>query len=389
MKHIDPTLVLKGDEEDATSIVTKALEALQQSVDDRLKAVETKSADTAKIVTRLDTLETKLNRPTGALETKEAGEAERKALALYARQDDDTELKSLSVGSDPDGGYLVLPTLESGIRTIAKDTSPIRSLASSVTIGTDSYDVILDISDVESAWVGEKTDRPETDGPGLIKKSIVVHEMYAAPRATQKILDDASMDLGGWLEGKIGARFGEVETNAYAVGDGVNKPRGFLTYETDVAADFTRTWGKFQHVISGGATTITADALVRLSLTLRSPYRPNATWLMARETAIQVRQLKDAQGAYLWQAGILEGQPDRLLGIPVAYDDNMPAVAAGTLPIALADFKQTYQIVDRHGIRVIRDNLTAKPYTIFYAYKRTGGDVVDFNALKFLKVAAS
>ncbi len=359
--------------------------------------VEVKAADLqaandniAALTKRLETAETKLARPSMAgLESKEAGTAERKALATFARQNDDAELKSLSVGTDPDGGYLVLPTLENGIRTIARDTSPIRALASAVTIGTDSYEVILDVSDVESAWVGEKEDRPETDGPGFIKKSIVVHEMYAAPRATQKILDDAGFDIGGWLEGKIGARFGTVESSAYALGDGVNKPRGFLTYDTDVAADFTRTWGKFQHVISGGATTITADALVRLSLTLRTPYRPNATWLMARETAVQIRHLKDTTGAYIWQPGLLDGSPDRLLGFPVQYDDSMPAVGAGSLSVALADWKQAYQIVDRHGIRVIRDNLTAKPYTIFYSYKRTGGDVVDFNALKFLKTAAS
>lgn len=360
-------------------------------------AVEVKAADLqaandniAALTKRLDLAETKLARPgTANVDAMEAGIAERKALALLARQNDDSELKSLSVGTDPDGGYLVLPTLESGIRTIARDTSPIRALASAVTIGTDSYEVILDVSDVESAWVGEKEDRPETDGPGIIKKSIVVHEMYAAPRATQKILDDAGFDIGAWLEGKIGARFGTVESSAYAIGDGVNKPRGFLTYETDTAADFTRTWGKFQHVVSGGATTITADALVKLSLTLRTPYRPNAAWLMARETAVHIRQLKDTTGAYIWQPGLLEGSPDRLLGFPVQYDDSMPAVAAGSLSVALADWRQAYQIVDRHGIRVIRDNLTAKPYTIFYSYKRTGGDVVDFNALKFLKTAAS
>ncbi len=366
---------------------TAELETKLAAAETKITAAETKAAEAvAALKTRIDGLETRVNRPSQT-DDKAAGELERKALASFARTNDDTELKSLSVGVDPDGGYLSLPTIESGIRTIARDTSPLRALASSVTIGTDSYEVILDVSEVESAWVGEKSDRPETDGPGFIKKSIVVHEMYAAPRATQKILDDASMDLGGWLEGKIGTRFGAVEASAYAVGNGVDKPRGFLTYETDAAADFTRTWGKFQHVVSGGAVTLTSDGLVRLSLTLRTPYRPNATWLMSRDTAVYVRQLKDTTGTYIWQSGLLEGSPDRLLGFPVQYDDSMPSLAAGSLSVALADWKQAYQIVDRHGIRVIRDNLTAKPYTIFYAYKRTGGDVVDFNALKFLKTS--
>lgn len=364
--------------------VKTALAGLTDDIATKLKPV-------ADIEKRIGALEAKAARP-NTTENKDGETVERKALAAYARTNDDTELKALSVGSDPDGGYLALPTVEAGIRTIARDTSPLRALASTVTIGTDSYDILLDVSDVEAAWVGETEDRPETDGPGFIKSSIVVHEMYAAPRATQKILDDANMDIGAWLEGKIGSRFGAIEATAFSTGDGVGKPRGYQTYPTAATNDFTRAWGTFQHV-AAGATAPTAvqlgDAIIRLSLTLRVPYRPGATWLMSRETAVRIRQIKDSTGAYIWQPGLQEGSPDRLAGFPVQYDDSMPEIAENALPIALADWKQTYQIVDRHGIRVIRDNLTAKPYTIFYSYKRVGGDVVDFNALKFLKISVA
>lgn len=373
-----------GNDDPALAEVKTALEGLTADVN-------TKTAPVADIEKRLGALEAKSARP-NTTENKDGEGVERKALAAYARTNDDTELKALSVGSDPDGGYLALPTVEAGIRTIARDTSPLRALASTVTIGTDTYDILLDVSDVEAAWVGETEARPETDGPGFIKSSIVVHEMYAAPRATQKILDDASLDIGGWLEGKIGTRFGAIEATAFSTGDGVGKPRGYQTYSTAATGDFTRAWGTLQHV-AAGATAPTdvqlSDALVRLSLTLRVPYRPGAAWLMSRETAVRLRQIRDTTGAYIWQPGLLENSPDRLLGFPVQYDDSMPAIGENALPIALADWKAAYQIVDRHGIRVIRDNLTVKPYTIFYSYKRVGGDVVDFNALKFLKISAA
>lgn len=380
-----------GDDADPAEIVTKALDDLRGSVEERMKAIETKASAVETIGTRLDKIEARLNRP-AANDNAENGELERKALASFARTGSDVELKSLQAQSDPDGGYVSLPTVEAGIRTVLRDSSPIRGLASAVTISSDSYDIVLDISDVESGWVGETDDRPETDGPSLKQLSIPVHELYAAPRATQKILDDANLDLGAWLEGKIGDRFGRVESAAFATGDGVGKPRGFLTYDTAATADFTREWGKFQHV-AAGATSPTdeqlADALIKLSLTLRTPYRANATFMMSRESAVRIRQIKDSNKHYIWQPGLQDGSPDRLCGFPVAYDDSMAAIGSGAIPVALADWKQAYQIVDRHGMRVIRDNITAKPFTIFYAYRRVGGAAVDFNALKFLKIAAT
>lgn len=389
---------LKGDDDDPVSVVTKRLEEFTTSFGETKKALETDlataKADLAAQQKRADDLELKMARP-GAV-TKVGGDEgaeERKALATFARTGSEVELKANAVSSDPDGGYLSLPTIESGIRKIIRDVSPLRSLASSVTIGTDTYEILVDVSDVASGWVGEQEGRPETEGPSLKKVSIPVFETYAAPRATQKLIDDASVDIGAWLEEKIGDKFARNEGEAFATGVGDDRPRGFLTYPTDAAKDFTREWGKFQYVPAGHASAPTdvqlADALVKLSLSLRVPYRAGAAWLMSRETAVRIRQIKDDSKHFIWQPGLQDGQPDRLLGFPVAYDDSMPTIGENTIPIALADWKQAYCIVDRHGIRVIRDNLTAKPLTIFYAYKRVGGGAVDFNALKFLKIAAN
>lgn len=387
------SVVARPSHPDARVLTIKSKE--EHMPNDNAAPVADEVKTVAKLTERFDKLEAKFNRPSAANSNVPGADndnIERKSLASFARTGSDLEMKAAAVSSDPDGGYLVLPTLESGIRKIARDVSPLRALASVITISTDSYEIIVDESEVKSGWVSETGERPETDGAKFHKVSIPVFESYAAPRVTQKLLDDATADLGAYLEGKIGDRFAQVEGSAFAVGTGVDCPRGFLTYDTAAAVDFTRDWGKFQHV-PAGATAPTdvqlADALVKLSLTLRVPYRPNATWLMSRESAQRIRQIKDTAGRYVWQEGLQAGQPDRLCGFPIAYDDGLPNIASGNLPVAIADWSQAYQIVDRHGMRVIRDQLTAKPFTVFYAYKRVGGGAVDFNALKFLKIAAA
>ena len=395
-------LELKDDAIDPADVVTKALDEMTKTVDERFKALETKSAAETE---RLTKLEARLQRPANDNAANDNDkDIERKALGTFARSGgsdelstfaraaDGVEFKGLTVANDVGAGYLALPTIESGIRTLLRDASPIRALASSVTISGTSYDIILDESDVDSGWVNETQERPETSGPSLRAISIPVHELYAAPKASQQLLDDANIDLGGWLEGKIADRFVRVEGSAFATGDGVGKPRGFLSYGTLATADFTREFGTFQHIATLSTTPTDeqlADAIVKLSLTLRTPYRSNAVFLMSREAAVRVRQIKDSNKHYIWQPGLQDGSPDRLCGFPVICDDNMAPIGAGAYPIALADWKQAYQIVDRHGMRVLRDPYSAKPHTIFYTYRRVGGGAVDFNALKLIKIAAN
>lgn len=366
------------------SAITKAVEPIAA----QLKSFEGLPA-------RIDGIEARLNKTALVADGAAAdATAVRKALGVFARTQDISELKSLSVDSQEDGGYLVLPTVEAGIRTIAQDVSPLARLASSVTIGTDSYEILIDTSGVESGWVSEKQTRPETSGPTIKSQVYPVHEVYAQPKATQKILDDASMDVGAWLEGKIAQEFARKEGDAYTAGDGVGKPKGILAYGTASTKDFTREWGVWQH-IAAGATSPTdeqlADALIKMSMTLRTPYRSNARWLMSRETATRVRSLKDSNKTVLWfnQPGLTEDAPNSLLGFPVEFDDGMPAIGSGQTPVALGDWSQGYVVVNRVGIRIVRDAISSKPYTLFYTTKRVGGGAVDFNAAKFLKISAN
>lgn len=300
------------------------------------------------------------------------------------------EIKALSVGSDPDGGFTVTPDMSGRIAQLVQETSPIRQIANVVTIGTDALEGIHDLNEATSGWVGESEARPETATPKIGEYRIPVHEQYAEPRATQKLLDDAMFNVEEWLAGKIAERMARMENEAFVTGNGVRKPRGFLTYAagTPTASAFN----VIEQLSSGANGAFAAedpgDALISLVFALKAAYRENASFVMKRSTLAEVRKLKDADGNYLWQPDFQLKQGGTLLGFDVVEAEDMPDMAANSLSIAFGDFKAGYQIVDRQGIRVLRDSFTAKPYVKFYTTKRVGGDVVNFEAIKLMKFAS-
>ena len=329
------------------------------------------------------------------IDVREFGNAEmiayKQAFQTYMRKGEQImgaqEAKALSVGSDPDGGFVVNPDMSGRIVTRVFETSPMRAYASVQVISTDALEGLFDLNEASSGWVGETEARPETGTPALGKWRIAVHELYAMPSATLKLLDDAEIDMESWLASKVADKFARDEAAAFVNGNGVGKPRGFLSY-----AGGTTLPGTIERIKTGANGAFVAapnggDALIDALYGLKSPYRVNATWFMNRSTAKLVRKLKDTDGAYLWAPGIVAGQPATLLGYPVASFEDMPDPATGSLSIAVGDMRAAYQIVDRAGIRTVRDPYSAKPYVQFYTTRRVGGDVVNFEAIKLLEFA--
>lgn len=315
------------------------------------------------------------------------------ALLQYVRKGDTHGLdaKAMSVGSDPDGGYLVTPDMSGRIVSKVFETSNIRAIASVQTIGTDALEGKTDLDEADAGWVSETGARPATGTPQIGKWRIPVHELYAMPEATQKLLDDASVDVAAWLEGKIASKFSRVEEVAFVLGDGAGKPRGLLSYPTSATEDSGRAWGVLQHVLTGasgsfGSAPNGSDKIITLVGALKPHFLAGARFVMNRTTQTAVRTLKDGDDRYLFVPALQAGVPNTLLGFPISIADDMPSyTTSGALAIAFGNFAAGYQIVDRQGIRVLRDPYTNKPYVRFYATKRVGGDVIDFEAIKFLK----
>jgi len=244
---------------------------------------------------------------------------------------------------------------------------------------------------VGAGWATETGSTVETDTPQIERISIPLHELSALPKASQRLLDDSAFDVEGWLAKRIADKFASSEAASFISGDGVDKPRGFLTHPT--LANDAWAWGSLGYTATGAAgdfaTGEAADAIVTLVYSLGAKYRANGSFTMNSKTAGAVRKMKDADGRFLWSDGLAAGEPARLMGYPVLIAEDMPDIAADAYAIAFGDFNAGYTVAERPDLRILRDPFSAKPHVLFYATKRVGGDVSDFAAIKLLKFSES
>lgn len=309
----------------------------------------------------------------------------------YLRKGREAEVKSVSGSVPGDGGYAVPQEVDQRIVSELTEISPIRALSRVVQTGTAGYRKLIATGGTASGWVSETAARPETDTPQFVEIAPPTGELYANPAASQSMLEDASFDLESWLSSEIAMEFARAEGAAFVGGSGVNQPEGFLTAPTSTAEDGVRAFGTIQYVGSGDANGFDSspDAkLIDLVHTMKAGHRQGASWVMNSATLSLVRKLKTADGAFLWQPGLVDGQPDRLLGYPVVEAEDMPDMASGAFPIAFGNFRHGYLIAESSATQILRDPFTNKPFVHFYATKRVGGQVLDSGAIKLLKIEA-
>lgn len=392
----------------------QAFEAFKETNDERLNQIERQV--TADVVTEekmnrintaldqhkslVDNLLLKQRRPSlgGSSAMMGAGALEHKAaFDTYMRNGQTStargslsklEEKALSISSDPDGGYLVPDQTETQIGRLLAEISPIREIASVRQVSSSVYKKPFTINGPAVGWVGETEARAQTATPTLDELEFQAMELFAQPAATGALLDDAAINVEEWLAQEVQIAFAEQEGAAFVNGNGDRRPRGFLDYPT--VANSNWSWGNLGTIASGADGAFAdSDALIELIYELRAGYRQNAHFVMNRRTQAEVRKLKDADGNYLWQpATRADGKPT-LMNFPIAESEDMPDIAAGTPAIAFGDFGRGYLIVDRVGVRVLRDPFSAKPYVLFYTTKRVGGGVQDFDAIKLLTFDAA
>ena len=379
-----------------------AFEAFREANDERLDRIETRVSHdvvTTEKVERigramdehkaaLDRLTLKSLRPSlgrlpGPHEIEHKG-----AFAGYVRRGDEAglrglEAKALNVASDPDGGFLVPDEIESRIAERLHAISPIRSIATVRQVSGSVLKLPHALGGMSVGWVGETGVRPQTQAPQLDELRFPTMELYAMPAATPSILEDAAMDVDAWITGEVEAAFAEQEGRAFVLGDGQTQPHGILGYPRVNEADWS--WGNIGTVASGlDGDFADPDVLLDLIYALKSGYRQNASFVMNRRTQAAVRKLKDGDGNYLWAPPAGAEARATLLGFPIMEAEDMPDIGAGSAAIAFGDFARGYLVVDRTGVRVLRDPFSAKPYVLFYTTKRVGGGVQDFDAIKLM-----
>ena len=393
MEHVDQKAVSRPvlDVKSEMSGFLNDLRGFQSDIKSRLKEQDMR-------LTLLDRKATAAERPTLARAAEEAL-PHTKAFAAYVRSGDEGALRGVELegkalgatGTGADGGFLVDPQTAETIQGVLRNAASIRSVANVVQVEATAFDVLVDHSDLGSAWATETTSVTETTTSALDRISVPLHELSALPKASQRLLDDSAFDVEGWLAARIADKFARAEGAAFVHGDGVDKPLGFLT-GTPVA-NTAWAWGELGYVPSGAdgafASSNPADAIVDLVYALGARYRANGTFVMNSKTAGAVRKMKDAEGRFLWADGMaIDAQP-RLLGYPVLIAEDMPDIASDTFSIAFGDFRAGYVVAERPDLRILRDPFSAKPHVLFYATKRVGGAVSDYAAIKLLKFAVS
>lgn len=332
--------------------------------------------------TQINQLEDKLNKMQNYIyrsETIDKGNdfhdnEEKKAMNNYIRKGDYNDLvtKSFSSGAD-EGGVMITPELSRQIIGLVEEKSVMRKIASVERISTRSLDIIYEDGDFAAGWVAEGANRNVTDTPQLKKKTIEAHELYAQPKATQTLINDAEINVDSWIAERIASQFVRLENEAFITGDGNNKPSGILANNDIAKIDV--------------ANKMESDLLLALMENLNEAYLANASFLMNRKTLSAVQNLKDGNGRFIWNQSMHDPLHQTIFGVPVVISQHMPDIGTDNLAIALGDFKAGYKIVDRHDIRLVRDPFTDKPFVKFYAVKRVGGAVLNPDAIKFAKFA--
>ncbi|MBB3289901.1 MULTISPECIES: phage major capsid protein [unclassified Rhizobium] len=374
------TLIHKGEEDDPADIVTKALDGLTKTVDDKLKEIETKT-DTSKLDERIKALETKANRPGGGAGKKddEQVEIEKKAFGTYLRLGNQApvdELKALSVSSDPQGGYLAPTEMTTEFIRDLTLVSPVRSVASvrSTSAPSQTYPKRTGITNAK--WKGEKQPQ-EGSEPAFGQAEIVVKEANTYVDISNQLLADSAGQAESEVRLALSEDFGQKEGAAFVNGNGALEPEGIMK-NADIG-----------EMLNGHATILNPDQMIKLMYSLPALYRNAGTWGMNGTTLGIIRTLKDAQDRYIWQPAFQQGQPETILGRPVIELPDMPDLAANQYPIIFGDWSG-YRIVDRLGLSILVNPylLATNGMTRIHATRRVGGGVLQAAKFKKLKMAA-
>ena len=380
----DEQLKAKADD----SVLNQQVETINGAIGDLQAAIDTMSAQAAHASLGLDDgIPAELRDPeyaTAFAAYFRTGQGEHELKAMQ----DTGPRAALSKGVDSDGGLLAPVEWDRTVIDKLKRVSRMRQFSQVQSISGAGFKKVISDRNVGSGWVGETAARPATTTPALGVLEFVPGELYANPQASQGFLDDAQIDAEKWLSDEVETEFSRQEGIAFVSGDGVNKPYGLLTYATGGANAARHPLGAIEVVNSGSADALTPDGIMDLIYDLPSEFAANAKLFMNRFTFRDSRKLKDGDGNFLWQPSYAAGEPSTLAGAPVEEMPDFPTPAANALVMAYGDMEMTYLIIDRTGVRVLRDPYTNKPFVGFYTTKRVGGGVKNPEPMRFLKLAA-
>ena len=380
-------------------------------LDAKLARMDAAIDNMGEVKSKLEAMETRMSRPgaygEGESTSREAAEykgaflnwmrsptdQERQQKVTAAQRNLETRAADARTSTGASGGFALPEEIERTIARLGVDMSPIRSLATVRTVGTPDYKELIDVNGAAFEWIGETDTRAQTNTPDLAEIAPTFGMASAKPQATEESLDDLFFDVENWLIQSAAEAIYAGEGVAFVSGNGTKKPKGFLAGPAPLStADSSRAFGTLQYIASAQAAAMptSPDVFFDMIYSLRARYRANATWVTSKAVLATIRKYKEATtNAYMWQPALAAGQPSSFAGFPMVEAEDMPAVGAGTFPLAFGDFREGYLICDRVGMRMTRDEITTPGYVKFYIRKRVGGVIRNSQSIKLLKISAA
>ena len=281
---------------------------------------------------------------------------------------------ALQVGTDSEGGYLVPDEYERTLVEALEEENIFRQMAKVIKTSSGDRKIPVVASKGTASWIDEEGAYPESDD-SFGQVSIGAYKLGTMIKVSEELLNDSVFDLQSYISREFARRIGAKEEEAFFTGDGKGKPLGVLA----------ATGGAETGVTAASATAVTADELMDLYYSLKSPYRKKAVWVLNDSTIKAIRKLKDNNGQYLWQPSLTAGAPDMILGRPIKTSAYMPAIAAGAKTIAFGDFSY-YWIADRQGrsFKRLNELFAATGQVGFLASQRVDGKMILAEAVKVL-----
>ena len=286
---------------------------------------------------------------------------------------------ALQEGTDSEGGYLVPDEFERTLVKALEEENIFRKLAKIIQTSSGDRKIPVVTTHGSAAWLDEEEQLTESDEV-FGQTSLSAHKLGTFIKVSDELLNDSVFDLESYISTEFARRIGSKEEEAFFTGDGSGKPTGI----------FAASGGSDVGVTSAAAAALTADELIDLFYSLRSPYRKKAVWVMNDSTVKAIRKLKDGNGQYLWQPALTAGTPDTILNRPVYTSSYVPAIAAGAKTIAFGDFGY-YWIADRQGrsFKRLNELFATTGQVGFMATQRVDGKLILSEAIKVLQQKAS
>lgn len=281
---------------------------------------------------------------------------------------------ALQIGTDSEGGYLVPDEYERTLVEALEEENIFRQMAKVIKTSSGDRKIPVVASKGTASWIDEEGAYPESDD-SFGQVSIGAYKLGTMIKVSEELLNDSVFDLQSYISREFARRIGAKEEEAFFTGDGKGKPLGVLA----------ATGGAETGVTAASATAVTADELMDLYYSLKSPYRKKSVWVLNDSTIKAIRKLKDNNGQYLWQPSLTAGAPDTILGRPIRTSAYMPAIAAGAKTIAFGDFSY-YWIADRQGrsFKRLNELFAATGQVGFLVSQRVDGKMILAEAVKVL-----